>query len=111
MEKPDVLKTAEQYNREMGIASTGKEGQSSHSETQEQAYFRGRRDAMVMLNAQIQQARQDTARQLIEEIESWKYISPANLYQCTMNEIIEKLVQSLNSKFLIPPNPVGSADL
>ena len=40
------------------------------------------------------------AREIFEEIESWKYVSPANLYQCTMNEILEKLGQSLKSKYM-----------
>ena len=55
--------------------------------------------ACEVLGRKLEQARQDTAREIFEEIESWKYVSPANLYQCTMNEIIEKLEQSLKEKF------------
>ena len=56
-------------------------------------------EAIESWQRRLEQARQDTAREIFEEIESWKYVSPANLYQCTMNEIIEKLEQSLKEKF------------
>ena len=48
----------------------------------------------------IQQARQDTARELIEEIEKHYSWIADDLW-----------LQSLKSKYLIPPNPVGSADV
>ena len=51
----------------------------------------------------LQQARQDTMREIFEEIEktfNWIY-----------QGVNEKPWQSLKSKYLIPPNPVGSAEL
>ena len=76
MEKPDVLKLLERPLSERDVKT---------------------------INDAIQQARQDTARQLIEEIEktfNWIY-----------QGVNEKPWQSLKSKYLIPPNPVGSAEL
>ena len=56
----------------------------------------------------IEQARQDTAREIFETINNWlerhaPVTFPWNGYGF--------FIQSLKSKFLIPPNPVGSADV
>ena len=48
------------------------------------------------------QARQDTARELIEEIEKHGFY---------FYSVFPNAWQSIKSKFLIPPNPVGSADV
>ena len=56
----------------------------------------------------VQQAHQDTAREIFETINNWlerhaPVTFPWNGYGF--------FIQSLKSKFLIPPNPVGSADV
>ena len=50
------------------------------------------------INTLVQQAKAEIAREILKEISYWKYVSPANLYQFTMNEIIEKLEQSLKDR-------------
>jgi len=55
------------------------------------------------VNTLIQQARQDTAREIFEEIEKRLPI--------TNEWYVKDLIQKLKSKVLIPPNPVGSADV
>jgi len=56
----------------------------------------------------IRQARQDTAQEIFGAIER-ESETPFNSYYDI--KIIKPRYQSLKSKFLIPPNPVGSADL
>ena len=60
------------------------------------------------VNTLIQQARQDTARQLIEEIKK----NCKGYENKTVGHLLTSTFwQSLKSKYLIPPNPVGSADV
>ena len=56
----------------------------------------------------IKQARQDTARGLIEEIEQQEIIQRRKDITIWLDC---HWWQSLKSKYLIPPNPVGSADV
>ena len=82
MEKPDVLKLLERPLSERDVKT---------------------------INDAIQQARQDTARELIEEIEN----GLDEYFEATYfgNVAVTEDWQSFKSKFLIPPNPVGSADV
>jgi len=57
----------------------------------------------------LQQARQDTARKIFEEIE--KLTTVVDIGKMSVPVIDANELQSLKSKFLIHPNPVGSADL
>ena len=61
----------------------------------------------------IQQARQDTAREIFEIVE--RMTNPFNAINekqyYGFEEALVRIRQSLKSKFLIPPNPVGSADV
>ena len=54
----------------------------------------------------LQQARQDTAREIFEESENNCIHNPMYI-----KRRCDTCWQSLESKFLIPPNPVGSADV
>ena len=54
----------------------------------------------------IQQARQDIAREIFEESENNCIHNPMYI-----KRRCDTCWQSLESKYLIPPNPVGSADL
>ena len=54
-----------------------------------------------------QQARQDTAREIFKEIEKQSIDGGVTLNVYLLSDDYQRI----KSKFLIPPNPVGSADL
>ena len=53
----------------------------------------------------VQQARQDTAREIFEEIRKHPLADNSESGLCLID------IDVLEAKYLIPPNPVGSADL
>ena len=57
----------------------------------------------------IEQARQDTAREIFEDIH--KLTEIFYIDGISLPVINTESLQSLKSKYLIPPNPVGSADI
>ena len=65
----------------------------------------------ALYGEKIKQARQDTAREIFEDIESLQPFTLSNYFKLDGIGLSPRNYQSLKSKYLIPPNPVGSADL
>ena len=95
MEKPDVL-SEEQFS----------EWCQAH---QKQCTFQCITKGILLCRLEAQRddtymrTRQDTAREIFEEIEKRLPI--------TNEWYVKDLIQELKSKFLIPPNPVGAGDV
>jgi len=129
MEKPDVL-SDEQIGRALTIdfkETTGKDPKEyfSYVSENDRVIAQAQRDADVEwyekkylipdYEYNLQQARQDTARELIEEIERERFGEPQYIPAAGRDPVVvtltESFIQELKSKFLIPPNPVGAGDV
>ena len=103
MEKPDVL-SDEQIGRALTIdfkETTGKDPKEyfSYVSENDRVIAQAQRDADY-------KHEQDTAREIFEESENNCIHNPMYI-----KRRCDTCWQSLESKFLIPPNPVGSADV